>query len=103
MVGWNWGSETQTIPYLRSYLFLYHFTVCFTRYNIITLHSIDNSCIAFILLILLSLQKYFVTDYESVKVYIQIPEANINYLIDDVTMNLIEKNDAIERGSTHQN
>ena len=67
------------------------------------LHSIDNSCIAFILLILLSLQKYFVTDYESVKVYIQIPEANINYLIDDVTMNLTEKNDAIERGSTHQN
>ena len=34
--------------------------------------------------------------YESVKVYIQIPEATINYLIDDVTMNRIEENDAWE-------
>ena len=30
------------------------------------------------------------------RVYIQIPGANINYVIDDVTMTLIEENDAWE-------
>ena len=40
--------------------------------------------------------KILIPAYESVKVYIQIPEATINYLIDDVTMNRIEENDAWE-------
>ena len=39
---------------------------------------------------------FSILGYSSVKVYLQIAEANINYLIDDVTMILIEENDGWE-------
>ena len=32
---------------------------------------------------------FIIAEHETVRVSIQIPKANINYLIDDVTMNLI--------------
>ena len=40
--------------------------------------------------------KYLITEYDLINVYTDIPEANINYLIDDVTMNLMEENNTWE-------
>ena len=42
------------------------------------------------------------TAYESVRVYIQIPEANINYQVDDVTNDSYWREWCMGRGGKHQ-